>query len=53
MDLPDQLVGYLDEGEVEMTCKVHGVLRSTDPSTWLTSNGSPIDSLCPLKYGYS
>ena len=50
MDLPGQLVGYLDEGEVELTCKVHGVLRSIDPPTWLNSNGSPIDSSCPLKY---
>ena len=50
VDLPGQLVGYLDEGEVELTCKVHGVLRSTDPPTWLNSNGSPIDSSCPLKY---
>ena len=50
VDLPGQLVGYLDEGEVELTCEVRGILRSTDPPTWLNSNGSPIDSSCPLKY---
>ena len=50
VDLPGQLVGYLDGGEVELTCEVHGVLRSTNPPTWLNSNGSTIDSSCPLKY---
>ena len=50
VDLPGQLVGYLDGGEVELTCEVHGVLRSIDSPTWLNSNGSPIDSSCPVKY---
>ena len=51
VDLPGQVIGYLDEGQVVLTCEVYGFLRSTEPPTWLNSNGSPIDSSCPLKYG--
>ena len=49
MDLPDQVTGYLDERRVVLTCEVHGFLRSTNPPTWLGSDGSPIDSNT-LKY---
>lgn len=51
VDLPDQVTGYVDEGKVILTCDVHGFLRSTVPPMWLNSNGSPIDSSYPLKYG--
>ncbi len=50
VDLPDQVTGYLDEGKVVLTCEVHGFLRSTNPPTWLNSNGSLIDSSHTLKY---
>ena len=43
MDLPAQVTGYLDEGQTELTCEVHGFLRSTDSPKWLSINGSQID----------
>ena len=50
VDLPDQVTGYLDEGNVVLTCEVHGFLRSTDPPVWVNNNGNPIDTTSPLKY---
>ena len=47
VDLPGQVTGYLDERQVVLTCEVHGFLRSTNPPTWLGSDGSPIDSNTP------
>ena len=47
VDLPGQVTGYLDERRVMLTCEVHGFLRSTNPPTWLGSDGSPIDSNTP------
>ena len=44
MDLPDQVTGYLGEGQAMLTCEVHGFLRSTNPPTWLGRDGSPINS---------
>ena len=44
VDLPDQVTGYLDEGQVRLTCEVHGFLRSPNPPTWLDVRGSPIAS---------
>ena len=47
MDLPDQVTGYLGEGLAVLTCEVHGLLRSTNPPTWLGRDGSPINSNIP------
>ena len=47
VDLPGQMIGYLDERRVVLTCEVHGFLRSTNPPTWLDRDGSPIDSNTP------
>ena len=48
--LPDQVTGYLDEGQVMLTCEIHGFLRSTAPPMWLNNNSIPIDSSYPMKY---
>ena len=47
VDLPDQVTGYLGEGQVTLTCDVHGFLRSTNPPMWLGRDGSPINSNIP------
>ena len=47
VDLLGQVTGYLDEKLVVLICEVHGFLRSTNPPTWLGSNGSPINSNTP------
>ena len=50
VDLLDQVTGYLDEGQVVLTCEVYGVIRSSDPMTWLSRDGSPIDESNTPKY---
>ena len=50
VDLAERVTGYLDEGRVELTCEVHGFLRSTNLLTWLGRDGNPIDNSCPFKY---
>ena len=44
MDVPTRKTGYIDEGQVALTCEVYGFLRSTDPLIWLSKNGSEINS---------
>ena len=50
VDIADRVTGYLDEGQVELTCEVHGFLRSTNLPTWLGRYGNHIDSSNPSKY---
>ena len=50
VDLADRVTGYLDERQVELICKVHGFLRSTNLPTWLGRDGNPIDSSNSSKY---
>ena len=50
MDLQDEVTVYLDEGQVVLTCEVHGFLKSTNSPMWLDNYGSLIDMSCPLKY---
>lgn len=39
-----QVIGYLDMGQVELVCEVHGFLRSTNPPTWLDRDLNPIST---------
>ena len=39
VNVPKEVVGYLNEGQVSLTCEVSGFLRSTASPTWLDGNG--------------
>ena len=47
VDLLDEVTGYLDEGQVVVTCEVHGFLRSTNPPWLLDSSGRLVSSADP------
>ena len=47
MDVSTQETGYLKVGQVVLTCEVYGFLRSNDPPTWLSINGSQINPSSP------
>ena len=34
--------GYMNTGEVTLTCEVYGFLRSTNPLRWLDGEGNPL-----------
>ena len=40
MDVPATMNGYLDSGQVTLTCEVYGFLQSTNPLKWLDGEGN-------------